>query len=325
MCKCLYCYKELGEGQKDLTSGRVSSRSAISSELDGSRLTRDFHPRCARKFFGTKDVPLLEYKHEELDQLAEQVIRAQTSLTGVQPKLSLNLSKHDGCSRLTIVGLWGDYIFKPQTDRYEQLPENEDLTMHLAEAAKISVVPHSLIRLADGELGYITKRIDRTENGEKIDMEDMCQLTLHPTEYKYKGSHEQIAKTILQLTNYMQLLLFCFVTGNNDMHLKNFSLYRPTEGFQLTPAYDLLNVAIANPKDKDELALTLAGKKTKLRLTDFMNAAKTMGLEENVVQRLVAGLHKALPKWQQLIKDSFLSEDQKQAYEELIVSRLDRL
>lgn len=309
MCKCLYCYKELGEGQKD------------------------FHTGCSRKFFGTKDVPLLEYKHEELDQLAEQVIRAQTSLTGVQPKLSLNLSKHDGCSRLTIVGLWGDYIFKPQTDSYEQLPENEDLTMHLAEAAKISVVPHSLIRLADGKLGYITKRIDRTGNGEKIDIEDMCQLTLHPTEYKYKGSHEQIAKIILQysntpkldLVNYMQLLLFCFVTGNNDMHLKNFSLYRPAEDYQLTPAYDLINVAIANPKDKEELALTLSGKKAKLCLADFLNAAKTMGLEENVVQRLITGLHKVLPQWQQLIKDSFLSEDHKQAYEELIVARLNRL
>ena len=309
MCKCLYCYKELEEGQKD------------------------FHPRCTRKFFGTKDVPLLEYKHEDLDQLAEQVIRAQTSLTGVQPKLSLNLNRHDGCDRLTIVGLWGDYIFKPQTESYPQLPENEDLTMHLAEVAKIHVVPHSLIRLADGKLGYLTRRIDRTSNGEKIDMEDMCQLTQHPTEYKYKGSHEQIAKTILQysntprldLTNYMQLLLFCFVTGNNDMHLKNFSLYRPAEGYQLTPAYDLLNVAIANPQDKEELALTLSGKKTKLRMNDFMKAAKTMGLEENVVQRLIAGLHKALPKWQQLIQESFLSVEQKQAYEELIVSRLDRL
>ncbi len=294
---------------------------------------KDFHPSCARKFFGTKDVPLLEYKHEELDQLAEQVIRAQTSLTGVQPKLSLNLDKHDGCSRLTIVGLWGDYIFKPQTESYEQLPENEDLTMHLAEAAKISVVPHSLIRLADGKLGYITKRIDRTENGEKIDMEDMCQLTLHATEDKYKRSHEQIAKTILQysntpkldLTNYMQLLLFCFVTGNNDMHLKNFSLYRPSKAYQLTPAYDLLNVAIANPKDKEELALTLSGRKAKLCLVDFLNAAKTMGLEEKVVLRLIAGLHKALPKWQQLIKDSFLSEDMKSAYLDLITSRLARL
>ena len=309
MCKCLYCYKELEEGQKD------------------------FHPGCARKFFGTKDVPLFEYKHEELDQLAEQVIRAQTSLTGVQPKLSLNLSKHDGCSRLTIVGLWGEYIFKPQTESYEQLPENEDLTMHLAEAAKISVVPHSLIHLADGKLGYITKRIDRTKNADKIDMEDMCQLTLHPTEYKYKGSYEQIAKTILQysntpkldLTNYMQLLLFCFVTGNNDMHLKNFSLYRPAEGYKLTPAYDLLNVAIVNPKDKEELALTLSGRKTKLRGDDFLNAAKTMGLEENVVQRLITSLYKALPKWQQLIQESFLSEEKKQAYEEFIVSRLNRL
>ena len=309
MCKCLYCYKELKEGQKD------------------------FHPGCARKFFGTKDVPLFEYKHEELDQLAEQVIRAQTSLTGVQPKLSLNLSKHDGCSRLTIVGLWGEYIFKPQTESYEQLPENEDLTMHLAEAAKISVVPHSLIHLADGKLGYITKRIDRTKNGDKIDMEDMCQLTLHPTEYKYKGSYEQIAKTILQysntpkldLTNYMQLLLFCFVTGNNDMHLKNFSLYRPAEGYKLTPAYDLLNVAIVNPKDKEELALTLSGRKKKLRGDDFLNAAKTMGLEENVVQRLITSLYKALPKWQQLIQESFLSEEKKQAYEEFIVSRLNRL
>ena len=309
MCRCLYCYKELEEGQKD------------------------FHPKCARKFFGTREVPVLEYRHEDLDRLAEQVIRAQTSLTGVQPKLSLNLSKHEGCSRLTIVGLWGEYIFKPQTEDYPLLPENEDLTMHLAEAAKISVVPHCLIRLADGRLGYITKRIDRTKTGEKIDMEDMCQLTLHPTEYKYKGSYEQIAKTIVQyssipkldLTNYMQLLLFCFVTGNNDMHLKNFSLYRPSKDYQLTPAYDLLNVGIANPEDKEELALSLCGRKTKLRLEDFLKAAKTMGLEESVVLRLIASLHKALPQWRMLIRHSFLSDEMKNKYEEFITSRLSRI
>ena len=309
MCKCLYCYKELEEGQKD------------------------FHPHCAHKFFGTKEAPLLEYRHEDLDRLAEQIIQAQTSLTGVQPKLSLNLNKHDGCSRLTIVGLWGDYIFKPQTEEYPQLPENEDLTMHLAEAAKISVVPHSLIRLADGRLGYITKRIDRTKTGEKIDMEDMCQLTLHPTEYKYKGSYEQIAKAVVQysgtpkldVANYMQLLLFCFVTGNNDMHLKNFSLYRPTKNYQLTPAYDLLNVSIVNTKDDEELALSLSGRKTKLRLDDFLNAAKTMGLEENVVLRLITSLQKSLPKWLTLIHNSFLEKEMKDRYEELVVSRLSRL
>ena len=309
MCKCLYCYKELEKGQ------------------------RDFHPQCARKFFGMREAPLLEYRHEDLDQLAEQVIRAQTSLTGVQPKLSLNLNKHEGCSRLTIVGLWGEYIFKSQTDMYPQLPENEDLTMHLAEVMKIRVVPHSRIRLADGKLGYITKRIDRTKNGEKIDMEDMCQLTLHPTEYKYKGSHEQIAKVIkqhcdmpkLDLTNYMQVLLFCFVTGNNDMHLKNFSLYRPLNGYQLSPAYDLINVAIANPEDKEELALSLSGKKSNLKLNDFLRSATTMGLEANVVLRLIDNLRKAIPKWTSLIHGSFLSEDMKDRYGQIIMSRINRL
>ena len=309
MCKCLFCYNNLEEGQKD------------------------FHPQCARKFFGTNEAPLLEYRHEELDELAEQVIRSQTSLTGVQPKLSLNLNKHEGTSRLTIVGLWGDYIFKPQTAGYPELPENEDLTMHLASAAKIKAVPHSLIRLADGKLGYITKRIDRTKKGEKIDMEDMCQLTLHPTEYKYKGSYEQIAKAIMQhcdmprldLTNYMQVLLFCFVTGNNDMHLKNFSLYRPSNSYQLSPAYDLVNVAIANPKDTEELALTLSGRKSKLQLKDFMSSAATMGLEPNVMLRLIDNMHKALPKWESLIQRSFLSDEMKDLYNQIITSRLNRL
>lgn len=309
MCKCLYCYQPLQENQKD------------------------FHPQCAKKIFGVQEAPLLEYKYDELDHLAEQVIRAQTSLTGVQPKLSLNFNKHEGTNRLTIVGLWGDYIFKPQTANYPQLPENEDLTMHLAECAKIKVVPHSLIRLTDGSLGYITKRIDRTKEGKKIDMEDMCQLTLHPTEYKYKGSYEQIAKVMMQycdmpkldLTNYMQLLLFCFVTGNNDMHLKNFSLYRPHKGYQLSPAYDLVNIAIANPNDKEELALSLSGRKTKIELNNFIQSAATMGIEENVVRRLIANMLNALPKWRLLIQASFLDDKLKEKYIELVEERLSLL
>ena len=309
MCKCLYCYKELEEGQKD------------------------FHPGCARKFFGTSDAPLLEYRREELDALAAQVIQAQTSLTGVQPKLSLNLHKHEGSNRLTIVGLWGDFIFKPQTDAYPELPENEDLTMHLAEAARIKVVPHSLIHLADGSLGYITRRIDRTKKGEKIDMEDMCQLTLHPTEYKYKSSCEQIAKAIaaysstprLDLVNFMQVLLFSFVTGNNDMHLKNFSLYRPKALYQLSPAYDLLNVAIVNPKDKEEMALSINGKKARIQLADFLKSSDTMGIEQRVTLGLIDGLRNAMPAWIDLINDSFLSDDMKQNYLDLISRRMDVL
>lgn len=309
MCKCLYCYKDLEEGQKD------------------------FHPQCARKFFGTKVAPIMEYRREDLDGLAAQIIQAQTSLTGVQPKLSLNLHKHEGCNRLTVVGLWGDYIFKPQTDHYPELPENEDLTMHMAEAARIKVVPHSLIRLADGSLGYITRRIDRAKKGEKIDMEDMCQLTLHPTEYKYKSSYEQIAKAItthsttpkLDLVNYMQVLLFSFITGNNDMHLKNFSLYRPKRFYQLAPAYDLLNVAIANPLDKEELALSLNGKKAKLKLQDFLKASVSMGIEERITSQLIDSMRNALPMWTELIKSSFLSYEMQEAYINLINCRLKAL
>jgi serine/threonine-protein kinase HipA len=109
------------------------------------------------------------------------------------------------------------------------------------------------------------------------------------------------------------------------MHLKNFSLYRLANAYQLTPAYDLLNVAIANPKDKEELALSLSGRKSKLQLNDFLKAAATMGLEQNVVMRLIESMRKALPKWKQFIQDSFLSEEMKERYEQLIMSRLNRL
>lgn len=309
MCKCLCCYKPLSAGQVD------------------------FHPSCAKRFFGTKDIPTLEYSQSEMDSLAEKVIQAQTSLTGVQPKLSLNLNKHEGSSRLTIVGLWGDFIFKPQTDDYPQLPEIEDLTMHMAEVARISVVPHTLLRLADGSIGYITRRIDRTSDGEKIDMEDMCQLTLHPTEYKYRSSYEQIAKVIaaysntpkLCLANYMQLLLFCYITGNNDMHLKNFSLYAPKGDYLLSPAYDLLNVAIVNPKDTEELALTLNGKKSRLVRSDFLKFAERLDITVKSLNQMITSFQKVMPKWEQLIMDSFLSEDMKERYLSFINERMNRL
>ena len=240
MNKCLYCYRPVEAAHGD------------------------FHPSCAKRFFSTEHAPALEYTLDQIDTLAEQVIRAQTSLTGVQPKLSLHLREHQGSQRLTIVGLWGEYICKPQSAAFPQLPEVEDLTMHLAEQARIAVVPHTLMRMADDSLCYLTRRIDRTATGEKIPMEDLCQLTERPTEYKYKGSYEHIAKAIerhsrvprLDVVNFFEVVLFSWLTGNNDMHLKNFSLYEPQEGFpQLTPAYDLLNAVIVNPADTEELAL----------------------------------------------------------------------
>ena len=306
MSKCLYCYKELASGEVD------------------------FHKECAKKFFGTTEAPALDYSMDEMDSLAGQIIQSQTTLTGVQPKLSLHLDKHRNSQKLTIVGLWGDFIFKPQTEKYSMLPENEDLTMHLAHLAKIKIVPHSLIRLKDGSLGYITKRIDRTKNGEKIAMEDMCQLTERQTEHKYKSSYEQIAKAVrkystnpqMDVTDFLEVVYFSWLTGNNDMHLKNFSLYQPNNDVRLTPAYDMLNAAIANPLDDEELALTLNGKKKKLRDTDFEKTFETCGIQPKVFSNLKKKYIKFYPAFCDFIDSSFLDEQMKEGYKALLAKRL---
>ena len=283
------------------------------------------------QFFGTKEIPQLNYTSNDLEKLAIQVIQDQTSLTGVQPKLSLHLNEYEGSQRLTIVGLWGGFICKPQTLQFEQMPETEDLTMHLAELARIDVVPHTLIRMADDALCYLTRRIDRTATGEKIAMEDMCQLTERQTEHKYKSSYERIAKAIgqyssipkMDITNYFEVILFSWITGNNDMHLKNFSLYEPNDGMiRLAPAYDLINAAILNPKDDEELALTLNGKKKKLKHSDFIAAGLTMGLERKTIERLILKYAKLFPKMYTVINNSFLNEELKNKYIELLKERL---
>lgn len=309
MSKCLYCYKELREGEVD------------------------FHKACSKKFFGVPTAPELPYSLDELDTLAAQVIKSQTTLTGVQAKLSLHLDRHEGSKRLTIVGLWGDFIFKPQTQSYKTLPENEDLTMHLAEIAKIKVVPHTLIRLQDGTLGYLTKRIDRTSEGDKIPMEDMCQLTERQTEYKYKSSYEQIAKVIakhsyvplLDLTDFYEQVFFNWLVGNNDMHLKNYSLYAPKGKWVLTPAYDLLNVSMVNPKDTEELALTLNAKKKRIKRSDFVRAMETSGISPKVFDNILAKYRKLLTKFNEIIDLSFLYEEDKDLYKQSIASRLARI
>jgi serine/threonine-protein kinase HipA len=312
MNKCLYCYQDLQGTQAD------------------------FHPACSKKMFGSSLPPVLPYTREHISELAEQVIRSQTTITGVQPKLSLDVygKGKNTPQRFTIVGLWGKYILKPQTNLYPQLPENESLTKHLAEIAGIRTVPHSLIRFSDGELCYITKRIDRDSNGNKLSMEDMCQLSERLTEHKYKGSYEQIARLILKfsyapkldLANFWQQTLFCWLTGNADMHLKNFSLFSLTKGQHvLSPAYDMLSTALVMPEDKEELALTLNGKKRKLKRSDFEKSFARSGLDAKVANNLFARFEKALPEWQLCINDSFLNKALKKNYCRLIADNMRRI
>lgn len=311
--RCLYCYQELDENQKD------------------------FHPRCSRAFFGTKEPPVLGYSLEQMAELAATVVQRSVTIPGVQPKLSLTFIKNalrDGDKgRLTIVGtLGGNYILKPPHAGYPQLPENEHLTMRIAEAFGIPVVPSSLIRLSSGELAYITRRIDRTADGEKIHMLDMFQV-LEAFD-KYKGSMEKVGKaiaqyaenTLLDLSNFFELTLFCFLTGNNDMHLKNFSLIVQKDGaWGLAPAYDLLNVAIANPGDKEELALTLDGRKNKFTRQRFEFFGETLGLSTRQIAGVFRRFLKNEEKALHLIGNSFLSGGYQEKYRELIAERYTRM
>lgn len=312
MSRCLFCYQPLAEtGQ-------------------------DFHGSCSKKIFGASTPPDLPYSEADLEPLAKEVIQSQTAITGVQAKLSLHISGNNKASipkRFTIVGLWGGYILKPPTIIYPQLPEVEDLTMHLAAAAKIKTAPHSLIRMQSGNLAYITKRIDRTTKG-KLAMEDMCQLTERLTEYKYQGSYEQVAKAILKYSdtpgldviNFFELSLFSFITGNADMHLKNFSLLeQPGIGMTLSPGYDLVNTALVNPADNEEMALSLNGKRRKIKKQDFIAAMNNLNVDSKQQQNIFGKMDNALPKWIALIDVSFLSESYKAQYKAIIEERLRRL
>lgn len=307
--RCLYCYKELKAGEVD------------------------YHAACAKKMFGAAQAPLLPYDHSQIRQLAKSVIRTQTTVPGVQAKLSMDIQKIEHTTRFTIVGLSGKYIVKPQTEQYAELPENEDLTMHLAEIAGIAVVPHCLARFADGRLVYLSTRIDRTKRGEKIPMEDLCQLSEQLTEYKYRGSYEQISKVLnrlsaapmLDVVNFWQVVLFCWLTGNSDMHLKNFSLYAPKGQHVLSPAYDLLNTLVVMPSDPEELALNLNGKKRKLTWRDWSAAMTRSGVPDKVQQNMLKRFMQVLPQWEETIRSSFLSTDMQQRYLSILHTRIEQL
>ena len=306
MNRCLYCYEPLNASQ-----------------------TGDYHPKCVKDFFGTTHAPELPYQLSEMEVLAKQAAESSITVPGVQPKLSLGWIKtelengHQG--RLTILdALEGMYILKPQNIQYPEMPENEHLSMRLAELFNIEVVPSTLIRLASGELSYLTKRIDRKEDHSKIHMIDFLQIL--ELEDKYKGNMETLGKaigelsvnTLLDKMRFFELAVFNYVIGNNDMHLKNFSMWQTEQGWALSPAYDLLNVKIILPKDKEDTALLLGGKKMNFTKGYFDRLGVVLKLNEKQVNGVYKRLKKWLPKTNQLIEKSFLSNDLKTEYKERV-------
>jgi serine/threonine-protein kinase HipA len=300
-----------------------------------------WHASCIKKFFGTSSLPLLAVTDGQLLLIAEETVRAGLTIPGVQRKMSLHLTGRkesaDEKPRLTLVGCPAGYILKPGSSEYPQLPEAEHFVMQLASLWKIPTVPFALITLADGSRAYITKRIDRAVvEGvtHRIPMEDFCQLSLRLTEDKYKGSYEQCGKIIdgcsamplLDKTEFFNRLLFCFVTGNSDMHLKNFSFIRyPRRSWQLSPAYDLLPVQIVNPADDEETALTLNGKKKRIIKADFLACAAHLGIAEKVAERLVELTVKTAEQLPRVITAGMLSDELQQRMTALVTGRVERL
>lgn len=294
-----------------------------------------WHKACIKKFFGTSKLPEIEIDDKTLNMLAAETTNKGFTVPGVQKKLSLHLVSDNRKPRLTLVNYPTGYILKPQVAEFEALPESEQLIMTMADMSGISTVPHALIKGNNG-LAYITKRVDRVFRGEKTEMlamEDFCQLDLRLTEDKYRGSYERCAKIIkgyssrvgIDMAEFYIRLVFCFIVGNSDMHLKNFSLIETAEGsgeYVLSPAYDLLPVNANMPADKEQFALAMNGKKMNIRKGDFLKFADICGITRPTAEKMIQNLVKLMPKWIVMCDDSLLPDELKERLKKIITERV---
>jgi serine/threonine-protein kinase HipA len=308
MAICLITYEAIPDGQKYSPAGlrKLSTRLTM-----------------------LRDLP---YSAEEQRQEAKN--RAgKISVQGVQPKFSARLSERD--STFAIVDKHGHYIVKPQSNEYAQLPENEDLTMHLAATVGIECPVHGLVSCTDGSLSYFVRRFDRPRRTGKIHVEDFAQLTGKSRDTKYDSSMEQVAEAIAahctfplpELVKLFRRTLFCLLTGNEDMHLKNFTVMHNGDMVTLSPAYDMVNTTLVlGNATREELALPLHGKKSRITPRDLLDyyACERLELPPAVVGDALEAFRAALPVWHRLIERSFLSEESRASYRALLDARVDR-
>ena len=317
---------------KCLCCGKTIRENASNAEKEWS-----WHKKCVKSFFMTEEMPFLDITKEQLERLANETVNEGLTVPGVQKKLSLHLSS-DTNARLTIVDYPTGYILKPQTEEFDYMPEFEDLAMRLAELMGIQTVPHALIKIND-EYAYITKRVDRDIEKNEIKlyaMEDFCQLSNRLTQDKYKGSYENCGRIIkkysitpgLDLSELYLRVVGSFIIGNSDMHLKNFSLRETEPGnrrFQLSNAYDMLPVNVIMPEDKEQLALTINGKKRNIHKKEFRLLAEACGIPSNAAEHMLKKICSKKDKFLKQIEEAYLSEEQKENVKELISERIEIL
>jgi serine/threonine-protein kinase HipA len=306
------------------------NRCPISYELCGNE---KYAASGLKQLASSLDV-LYDFPYDKGEQLREAIARAsKMCIQGVQPKLSVKLSKQKKIFEVLDAG--GEYILKPQNDSYLELPENEDLTMRLAALVGIEVPFHGMIYAKDGTRSYIIKRFDRLPKRKKVAIEDFAQLSEQTRETKYRSSMEKVASVLEQYCTFpliekqklFKLTIFNFLCGNEDMHLKNFSLIRRNEKVELSPAYDLVNTTIALPNAIEELALTLNGKKNKLTKEVFIDyfAVQRLELSKIIIERALSAIESQQQPLHNLISISFLSDEMKEKYIKLLDSRWKRI
>ena len=294
---------------------------------------------CGTAKYSEKGLKMIAPKLTHLNDLPftaaelrrEAVNRAKKlSIQGVQPKLSATISVVG--QEFKIVDQFGTYIIKPQNDLFPQFPENEDISMRMAKEFGLEVPLHGMVYAKDGSLSYFIKRFDRYGKGKKYATEDFAQLTGNTRDTKYRFTMEKMVPIIeefcsfpaIEKAEFFQRVIFCYVTGNEDMHLKNFSLITKRGMTTLTPAYDLLNSSIAIKNPDEEIALTLKGKKSNLKASDFIGyyAKERLQLNNKTIELILEQMQKVIPKWKELVEISFLSDDMKERYFNILESRL---
>lgn len=290
---------------------------------DGARYSekglRSLSPRL-------KDLQVFPYSAEE--QRQEAVARAsKMSIQGIQPKLSCRLNVQQGSFEIVDEG--GEYILKPQSS-YPEVPQNEDLSMTLAESVGIEIPRHGLLYSKDNSLTYFVKRFDR-EGRRKIMVEDFAQLLGRTRDTKYDSSMEQVISAIdrnctfplIEKVRLFRLTLFNYLIGNEDMHLKNFSLIAREGKVQLSPGYDLVNTTIAIGNASEEIALPIDGRKRNLSrslLVEYFGHQR-LGLRPQVIDDVLTEITHAIREWGTIIKVSFLSATAKKEYSDLFLER----
>lgn len=305
-------------------------------------ITYDPLPEKAEGRYSSKGLKRLSPALEDLqdlpwtaeEQRREAATRAtRMSIQGVQPKLSARLRVKEG--RFEVVDRGGRYILKPQTDPYPSLPENEDLTMRLAGASMIPVPVHGLVAARDGGWTYFVQRFDRPGRYGKRAVEDFAQLAGLTRDTKYDFSMEKLAGILDRFTTFpaveklelFRRTLFCFLTGNEDMHVKNHSVIVEGDRVRLSPAYDLVNTTIALPGTAEEIALPLRGKKRRLTRDDLVDyfGTERLGLTRGSIDDVLDGLGEAMVGWEDLIEASFLPAELRREYASVVDERRSRI